>query len=434
MSHYKYSDFIFLEHDELLKANKDYVLVGKNVKNKEVGDNTSFNVIEFDGTNYPKTIFSNENKEKAENYFDLMINNHKERHLKLIYREDPIGFPNNQSIVAFSPDEPVSKIGNIVYYEYNENKDLVERKESLVDFAKSTNKEIENTMKLRLLENKIKEIYPNSYSGSNLRIDKIIEKKSIVNNEEIKNKILEIIKKENQKVIMLVGLPSTGKTTYIENELGGIDKNFILSNDSVREKIAFKHGFTYDDTFARVPEDLLVGDYLDGKESYGPIIEVISPYDKETKIKAFERIWETNKDIASVFEKGKEMANYVYNNNLQNIVIDMTNMSINDRERILKDIGIEKKDVEIINFMPNANIEEFCKDVKALANLRAIELQKEGIYKTIPEEAFDRMLSIYQKPDYSEGFKLITQIDNSILLKEIIKEKSNKEIEDLNFV
>lgn len=237
---------------------------------------------------------------------------------------------------------------------------------------------------------------------------------------------------KTKKVIMLVGLPSTGKTTYINNELGGLDNNFILSNDNIREKISFKHGFTYDDTFERVPNDLMIGESLDGKESYGPIIEVIAPWDNESKIKVFEKLWECNKEIANVFEQGKNLAKMTFENNIDNVIIDMTNLSIKDRERIVNEINIQKSKIEIVNFMPENNLEQFVNDVKLLSRQREEESKSNGRPKTIPNEVYDRMLSIYEKPTLEEGFKSIINKDNSELIHSLIhikeQELQNNEI------
>lgn len=202
MSIYNYSDFIDLNKDELLGVKDNLYFIAMNIKNKEDGDNTNFFVIEFDGKNYPRTLFSHEDKERSENYFNLMKHNHKDFSLRLVYREDPVGYPNNQSIVAFSLDEKPSKLGNIVYYEYNQSKDLLERHEALVDFAKSTNKQIENTTKLNLLKNKIKEIYPHSWESSNLRFDNstFFVKTPEQNDKELINKVIEQIKKEKSEI------------------------------------------------------------------------------------------------------------------------------------------------------------------------------------------------------------------------------------------
>ena len=75
-----------------------------------------------------------------------------------------------------------------------------------------------------------------------------------------------------KNIYMLVGLPSSGKSTYVENNF---DKDsFVLSNDKIREHIAIKHNITYDDTFAKVPDNLNVNEYLNGKEFYKILIYI----------------------------------------------------------------------------------------------------------------------------------------------------------------
>ena len=62
-----------------------------------------------------------------------------------------------------------------------------------------------------------------------------------------------------KNIYMLVGLPSSGKSIYVENNF---DKDsFVLSNQKMREQIATKYNITYDDTFAKVPDDLNVNEY-----------------------------------------------------------------------------------------------------------------------------------------------------------------------------
>lgn len=220
-----------------------------------------------------------------------------------------------------------------------------------------------------------------------------------------------------KNIYMLVGLPSSGKSTYVENNF---DKDsFVLSNDKIREHIAIKHNITYDDTFAKVPDNLNVNEYLNGKEFYGPVVlKDINLYTGEIlkDVKVFEKIYEANKEIDEIFKLGKEMAIKQPND----LIIDLTNISRQDREIILNDCKINPKDVQVINFMPKENLEEYLKTVKELSIFRNEYLQKEGKSKTIPEVVFDSIYNKYEEPTLKEGFKSIENIDNSYDLQQSV--------------
>ena len=102
------------------------------------------------------------------------------------------------------------------------------------------------------------------------------------------------------------------------------------------------------------------------------------------------------------------------------LIIDLTNISIQDREIILNDCKINPKDVQVINFMPKENLEEYLKTVKELSIFRNEYLQKEGKSKTIPEVVFDSIYNKYEEPTLKEGFKSIENIDNSYDLQQSV--------------
>lgn len=111
----EYSDFINISKDELLDVCDNLFLIKKE---------NDFQIIKYNENNKKDALmlYSSINRESILNEFNLMIN---AKPTKLIIKEDPIGYPNNNSVVAFSPHEQPSRNNMIVYYEYNHNTSLL---------------------------------------------------------------------------------------------------------------------------------------------------------------------------------------------------------------------------------------------------------------------------------------------------------------------
>jgi len=155
--------------------------------------------------------------------------------------------------------------------------------------------------------------------------------------------------------IMLVGLPGSGKSTYIEHF---VDENpekeyVVLGTDNIISSYADDEGLTYDQAM----------DKLGMKQPQ-----------KLFKIHIKQAL-----------------------NKRQNIIIDRTNLSRKARHNLLANVPKEYKKIAIV----------FNVDMKELK--RRISQREKEIGKTIPQEVFTNMVARYEAPNSSE-FDEIKQV------------------------
>jgi predicted kinase len=167
----------------------------------------------------------------------------------------------------------------------------------------------------------------------------------------------------------LVGPPAIGKSTWVKQNAPGA---FIVSRDDIVNKVADKYNLTYDDMF-----------------------------DPANKDKNKEINHEFSKRIPEAMNSGKD------------IVVDMTNMSVGARKRILgsfnKVIDNYKKIAVVFNFEGS----DVKRAIKNIAAKRAEEIKASGGSKTIPPFVFDKMFASYEQPTREEGFDDIINVDDS---------------------
>lgn len=150
--------------------------------------------------------------------------------------------------------------------------------------------------------------------------------------------------------VLLVGLPCSGKTTYVRNHAEYCDnrKYTILSSDDILEEMAQALGGTYNDLW----------------EDYYFWADFV--------------FWD-------LFDKAIA--------NKENIVVDRTSLTINTRKRLLNRLTPDYKKCAV-DFKPNP----------AVTNSRNV---RPG--KVIPKEVLWSMLCAYQMPSFDEGFDFIEQ-------------------------
>jgi len=150
------------------------------------------------------------------------------------------------------------------------------------------------------------------------------------------------------EVIFLVGLPGSGKSTYIKKlKQQYPEKDYIvLSTDDIIEREAKKSGLTYTQAF----------DILDREET-------------ET---------EFFNDIKKAVE------------NKRNIIIDRTNMTKERREETLNFISPDYKKIALVFKIPEKELQKRLKD------------REEKTGKYIPPEVMQRMSDEFEQPDKSE--------------------------------
>jgi len=155
------------------------------------------------------------------------------------------------------------------------------------------------------------------------------------------------IKKTNH-IIFLVGLPGSGKTTWVKNFLKTHTDYVDLSSDAVIERLAKEAGTLYND---------------DAYIAYRDIAE------REYRMNVTDAI---NKKL--------------------NIIIDRTNQTINARRKVLSRLPMTYKKTAIVFDIPREEI-----------NQRLLKREYET-GKMIPQKAVDEMVAFYQPPSESEGF------------------------------
>ena len=218
------------------------------------------------------------------------------------------------------------------------------------------------------------------------------------------NFIKENLQNSNKKIYVLVGPPSVGKSTWIKQTFIDVDP-YTINRDEIVEQVAKTYGWTYDDLYVSPLPEQVEGDV---SEKYGTVVK--SPEYMTWQPLSYDKVLEANGKVAELFNKkvleakGKE-----------NIVVDMTNMNVGSRKGALKAIeGSEdeyKKIAVVFNFKGAEEV------IKKVAQKRAEEAKRQGLSKTIPPEAFDRMFKSFQEVSPEEGFDDVINVDNTEKLK-----------------
>lgn len=222
-------------------------------------------------------------------------------------------------------------------------------------------------------------------------------------------KLAGIINEQEQekKIFVLVGPPSIGKSTWINNFFTDI-KPYIINRDELVEEVASSYGWTYDDMFISPPKDAELG-YVD--EKYGEVIK--SPSYMSWQPKSYSKVLEANNIVASKFGNKVSKAK-----GQENIVVDMTNMNANSRKRALDAISGQEEEYKKIAVVFNfQGIEDL---IKRVAEKRAEAAKNMGKSKTIGPHVFDKMFASFQEVSSSEGFDEVINIDNTSALKQAI--------------
>jgi len=158
-----------------------------------------------------------------------------------------------------------------------------------------------------------------------------------------------------KRIIMLVGVPAAGKSTWIEKEFQG--ECHVVSTDKIIDEIAFETGRTYDQVFSI---------YMNAAEKM---------------------MWE---EFDKYIEGG-------YNP----IVIDRTNMSVKSRRKFFE---------RLKNFHKNHGYEIeaviFNTPEKNEWNRRL----DSRVGKTIPQNVLDSMVRYYEQPRLTEGFTKVSLV------------------------
>ena len=221
------------------------------------------------------------------------------------------------------------------------------------------------------------------------------------------NFIKENLQNSNKTIYVLVGPPSVGKSTWIKQTFIDVDP-YTINRDEIVEQVAKTYGWTYDDLFVAPLPDQGEGDV---SEKYGTVVK--SPEYMTWQPLSYDKVLEANGKVAELFNKKVLEAK-----SQENIVVDMTNMNAGSRKGALKAIeGSEdeyRKIAVVFNFKGAEEV------IKKVAQKRAEEAKRQGLSKTIPPEAFDRMFKSFQEVSPEEGFDEVINVDNTEKLKNLM--------------
>lgn len=162
---------------------------------------------------------------------------------------------------------------------------------------------------------------------------------------------------DSQKTaIVMVGLPGSGKSTWINKFLSTQDKSkwAIISLDALVEDLAVKKGISYNEAWPQ----------MDFKNA-------------NSKIKA---------NIHSAINKG------------MNIIFDQTNLTVKGRNKHLSKLPNDYQKAAVVFSLTD-------KELKSRQDYR-----KSMTGKSIPDNVVDEMAGRYQAPTKSEGFSEILYI------------------------
>lgn len=112
------------------------------------------------------------------------------------------------------------------------------------------------------------------------------------------------------EAIVLIGLPATGKSTYIKKLLTGEKEYVIISNDEVTKEWGEKEGLTYNEAFKRFAwEDISAEVQRRTRDAVGQGKNIIfdnTHMDKRSRDRTLQAVPEIYRKIALIFEISEE--------------------------------------------------------------------------------------------------------------------------------
>jgi hypothetical protein len=247
--------------------------------------------------------------------------------------------------------------------------------------------------------------------------------KKIIKNEPTWNWFFKLIEQNNpideptedestRSVFILVGPPSVGKSTWIQNN---IPDAYVINHDNIVQEVASQMGMTYDDMFMSPPPGSEIGE---DHGKYGKVIA--SPEWMTWQDVVYDNILNAHGVINEKFSSLVSGASG-YDGD---IVVDMTNMNKATRSKMLSDLPTDAKKIAV-DFKFHG-IEPI---IKKVAAKRAEMYKQQGKSKTIPDSAFERIFSSYEPPSQEEGFDEIISVDNTEALTRLVNE--NISVDDM---
>jgi len=222
------------------------------------------------------------------------------------------------------------------------------------------------------------------------------------------------IPSERKRIFVLVGPPSVGKSSWIQNTFD--EEPYVINRDDIVDNVSSGFGWTYDDMFVSPPPDAEIGET---DEKYGTV-EPAPSWMTWTKT-VFSKVQEANGIVQEQFKNRVSQAP----SSGKDIVVDMTNMNAQARKAALSAIsGHERRYEKIAVVFEFQGAESAIKKVGAR---RAAAAQRMGKSKTISDNVFQRMFDSFSNPSKGEGFDQIISVDNREMLNRLANEDSDVE-------
>lgn len=239
--------------------------------------------------------------------------------------------------------------------------------------------------------------------------------------------------KNYRDFIILVGPPGIGKSFYTNK----LDKSYdIINRDNIVFEIFEDMGLSYKDSFSRpnfvfgknreyfIPEETdfyLVDDkkYLREYEHLGEVVELPeNSYMRRWANEGFSTIMEKNEIVQKTF-------NTRLNNSLNakhNVVIDMTNITKDNRKDIINKLGPNRifyKVKAVVFNEGGKGMEDTIIDINKKRDLELIKIKRE---KNIPEDVIKNFINRYEEPTKDEGIDEIIFVDTKKDLEKMSKQ------------
>lgn len=203
-----------------------------------------------------------------------------------------------------------------------------------------------------------------------------------------------------RELIVLIGPPCIGKTTYISKRFNLADC-IVINRDIIVDEVANEIGLNYNDMFVYPPPDCTI-DYIHPK--YGRVFT--APEQMKWCKFVYEKIMEANQEINL---RIKDMFQNAIEDTTKNIILDMTNIESFTRINALKFVAGK-------NFFKRAVVFEMSNtDYPELVNRmrrRCDEIKASGGSRTLNESILVGMISNFQPVTLQEGFDRIEKVNN----------------------
>lgn len=246
--------------------------------------------------------------------------------------------------------------------------------------------------------------------------------------------IIEKLGFKNYKdFILLIGPPGIGKSFYTKK----LNKSYdIFNRDDIVSEIFEKDGLSYKDSFSRpnfvfsknrdyfIPEETdfyIVGNkkYLKEYENLGEVIELPeNSYMRRWSDEGFSKVMEKNEIIQKTFNERLNLSL----NAKHNVVINMTNMTKDNRKDIINKLGPNDRFYKVKAVVFNnggQGMEDIIIDINKKRDLELIKTKRE---KNIPDDVIKNFITRYEEPSKDEGIDEIIFVDTRKDLEKMSKQ------------